>query len=280
MNHNDSDPIPTVSIVMNCYNCSRYLKEAIDSVYSQTFDDWEIIFWDNLSTDSSSEIAKSYNQKLRYFCGKKNVPLGHARNYAIEHARGEYVAFLDCDDTWLPTKLEKQLRVFENDQNVKLVFSDCNIVNKQHNIINTSFSIQTPYRGHIFNELLSHYSFIPLVTVLVSRSIFEEVGTFDNDYEIAEEYELFLRIAQKHPFDFIDEPLANYRVHDSNWSHKQDVGINEELKIMNHWLTEIPDLDKNVRKNAKKKILRRKLALYNYYIVSKLKLPKILSKFY
>ena len=75
---------PLVSVVMNCYNSDRYLKEAIDSVYAQTFLDWEIIFWDNASTDRSAEISKSYDDKLLYFLGNQHVSLGAARNLAFE----------------------------------------------------------------------------------------------------------------------------------------------------------------------------------------------------
>ncbi|ABE52511.1 glycosyltransferase family 2 protein [Methanococcoides burtonii] len=271
---------PTISIIMNCFNCSKYLKEAIDSVYAQTYEDWEIIFWDNVSTDNSAEIANSYDNKLRYFCGNKNVPLGYARNLAIEKIQGKYIAFLDCDDMWLPTKLEKQMAIFESTSNVKLVFSDCNIVDSQHNIINRSFAVQTPARGNVFEKLLMSYNFIPLVTAMIEKDVLDDVGCFDNTYRIAEEYDMFLRIAYKYPIDFVDEPLAEYRVHDSNCSHRQDIGIKEELMIMDHWKNTATHIEKKISIQLKKKILKRKAALYVYYIVSKLKLPKRFSKYY
>ena len=100
-----------VSVIMNCYNGEKYLREAIDSVYSQTYKDWEIIFWDNASTDRSAEIAKSYNSKLKYFRGEKTIPLGAARNKALEKCSGDYVAFLDCDDLWMEDRLKKQMEL-------------------------------------------------------------------------------------------------------------------------------------------------------------------------
>jgi len=96
---------PTVSILMNCLNGARYLREALDSVFAQTYTDWEILFWDDASTDESAKIAKSYGRKLRYFRGLGGMPLGYSRNCGLEKARGEYLAFLDCDDVWLPTHL-------------------------------------------------------------------------------------------------------------------------------------------------------------------------------
>jgi len=122
--------IPKVSVIMNCYNCSKYLREAIDSVYAQTFTNWEIIFWDNASTDNSSNVAKSYDAKLRYFCNDKTTPLGNARNLAVQQACGEYIAFLDCDDIWLPEKLKLQINLLDNKPEVMLVFSDNYIVDQ------------------------------------------------------------------------------------------------------------------------------------------------------
>ena len=83
-----------VSIIMNCYNGQRFLKEAIDSVYQQDYEDWEIIFWDNASEDDSAKIAKSYDKKLKYFLAPSNTSLGEARNIALQKAHGKYIAFL------------------------------------------------------------------------------------------------------------------------------------------------------------------------------------------
>src|SRR3990167_1275331 len=114
---------PLVSIVMNCYNSEKYLREAIDSIFAQTYQHWEIIFWDNASVDASAEIAKSYDDRLHYYRGTETVPLYAARNKALEKCNGEFIAFLDCDDLWLPRKLEKQIPLF-SDQLVALVYSD------------------------------------------------------------------------------------------------------------------------------------------------------------
>ena len=96
---------PLVSVIMNCHNGERFLREAIDSVYAQTYSNWEIIFWDNVSTDDSSSIAQSYDNRLRYYLSEGFTSLGMARELAVQKSNGEYVAFLDCDDLWLPEKL-------------------------------------------------------------------------------------------------------------------------------------------------------------------------------
>ena len=107
---------PLVSILMNCYNGEKYLYEAIDSIYSQTYSNWEIIFIDNCSTDTSSKIANSYEDgRLKYYKTQKNLPLGAARNWGIKFINGKFLAFLDTDDVWFSNKLEKQLKVIKED---------------------------------------------------------------------------------------------------------------------------------------------------------------------
>jgi glycosyltransferase involved in cell wall biosynthesis len=100
-----------VIIIINCFNGSQYLQEAINSIYAQTFKDWCIFFFDNCSSDSSGEIAKSFNHQLKYYRHDHTIPLGHARKLAVEMTanQSEWIAFLDTDDIWLPNKLERQM---------------------------------------------------------------------------------------------------------------------------------------------------------------------------
>ena len=117
---------PLVSVIMNCLNCEQYLNEAIDSVYAQTYENWEIIFWDNDSCDNSKNIAKSYDSRLKYFSSDETCILGKARTMAVQEARGEYLAFLDCDDIWFKDKLKNQMRFFfEGEENLGLVYGSC-----------------------------------------------------------------------------------------------------------------------------------------------------------
>ena len=97
--------------------------EAIESIYTQSYANWEIIFWDNASTDSTREIAQSFGSKIKYFCSDENMPLGYARNLAFKKANGEFIAFLDDDDLWMPSKLEEQIPLFNN-SNVGLVYGN------------------------------------------------------------------------------------------------------------------------------------------------------------
>ena len=105
---------PLISIIMNCYNGEEFLKHAIKSVLSQTYKNWELIFWDNQSTDNSFKILKKYKDKrIKYFYAKKYTTLYEARNLAIKKSKGEFIAFLDVDDLWLKNKLEFQIAHFK-----------------------------------------------------------------------------------------------------------------------------------------------------------------------
>ena len=106
---------PLVSIIMNCYNGEKYLTEAINSVMRQTYSNWELIFWDNVSTDKSKDIFYSFHdERLKYKLSDKHTNLSEARIRAIKESQGELIAFLDVDDFWKNKKLEKQVSLFED----------------------------------------------------------------------------------------------------------------------------------------------------------------------
>jgi glycosyltransferase involved in cell wall biosynthesis len=233
---------------MNCRNCARYLPEALDSVRQQTFKDYEIILWDNQSTDNSGEIAQSYGKPLKYFRGEEYLPLGAARNKAIEQAAGKYIAFLDCDDIWLPEKLEKQVALLESKKELGLVYSDCYVIDSAGTAREKTYfyNYKKPFRGMAFKELFQANP-IPLLTAIITREAFNKVGVFNPKYEIAEEYDLWLRIAEYYPIDFIKQSLAKCRVHSESAYQKNPVLANKEnLQILNYWLNRNPGLKKEL----------------------------------
>lgn len=204
---------PRVSVIMNCLNGERYLREAIESVFAQTYTDWEIVFWDNASTDASAEIAKSYGERVRYFRSEETYALGKARNLAIAQARGEYVALLDCDDVWLPEKLGKQVSLGDTGSSIVLIYSDSYFIDPDGTVIGRYFRHAPPPPGDAFIGLLTRRNFIPCLTVLMRRTVVEKVGGFNPALGYAEDFDLFLRILRTHGAAYVDEPLAKYRRH-------------------------------------------------------------------
>jgi len=240
-----------VSIIMNCHNSADYLKEAIDSIYAQIYTDWEIIFWDNMSTDQSATIAKNYDEKLRYFKGEEFLSLGEARNKAIEQAEGDYIAFLDCDDIWLPQKLEKQMPIFNNDSKIGLVFSDAIYFNQKGKVFQL-FNKKKPAEGYIFRQLLENY-FLCLPTVVIKKETLIGLREwFDNRFNYIEEADLFLRIAHDWKIAYVDEILAKYRMHKGSWTfvHKYSFS-NEGEALIKKFLDLYPNFSKEYSNELK-----------------------------
>jgi glycosyltransferase involved in cell wall biosynthesis len=235
--------MPLVSIIMNCYNGSRYLREALDSAYQQTFKDYEIVFWDDCSTDNSGEIAQSYGGSLRYFRSGKLLPLGAVRKAAISKAKGKYIAILDCDDIWLPHKLEKQIPFIESNNELGFVYTNCYLMDSEGNLKEkTYFEHTKPLKGMVFNSLFQQ-NFIPSTSVVITKDILDKAGGYNSKLILAEDYDLWLRVADHYPVDFIDQSLVKIRVHDQSTTHKNHMLIyKQNLIIRNYWLTNKPAL--------------------------------------
>jgi glycosyltransferase involved in cell wall biosynthesis len=227
-----ANKIPAVSVIMNCYNGEKYLREAVDSVYAQTFTDWEIILWDDASTDGTESIARSYDKKLKYFKGEKASSLGQARNFALEKATGEFIAFLDQDDLWMPEKLEIQIPVFQSDEEIGIVISDIYFFNDNEGIIKQAYLKKKPPTGFVFRELLKNY-FISLGTAVVRRKSLENLTYwFDERFNMIEETDLFIRISHTWKLGYADKPLGKWRMHKDSWTFSQPLSLPEERNIM------------------------------------------------
>lgn len=222
---------PLVSVIMNCYNCNQFLNEAVDSVVTQTYTNWEIIFWDNQSSDNSKAIIESYDDhRIKYYRSEEFTPLGEARNLAINRASGEYIAFLDADDIWLTDKLSMQIPLFEN-ENVGIVISNTEFFNNRGQV-KRSYGKSKPPVGRVFNELLGAY-FISLETAVIRRKALDTLDHwFDNRFNMIEEYDLFVRLAIEWELDYVDEVLARWRVHANSWTWKHNDLFPGERKLM------------------------------------------------
>jgi glycosyltransferase involved in cell wall biosynthesis len=223
---------PKVSVIMNCYNGAKYLREAIDSIYAQTFKDWEIIFWDNASTDNSAEIAKSYDERLKYFVGDKTVPLHAARNFALRQAKGKYIGFLDCDDIWLPQKLELQVPLFKKGKRTGLVYSNGYKLDI-YGLKRINYKRIQP-SGQIFRQLLRRYN-LNMPTVMVFKEALDSLDhRFDESLNVPGDCDLFMRIARTWDVIYLPAPTAIYREHGENIHlSKQDIIPGEMEFILN-----------------------------------------------
>ena len=218
---------PLVSILMNCFNGEKFLREAVDSVLAQTYQNWEVIFWDNQSTDKSAEIFKSYSDpRLKYFYAPKHTLLYEARNYAFEKTGGELIAFLDVDDWWLSEKLDRQIVLFR-DSDVGLVCSNYFVENKIKGRKREVFKNPMP-QGRILESLLQN-NFIALVTLMIRRSALKSMpAPFDSRFHIIGDFDLEIRLAATWKVGIEQTPLAVFCAHGDNESGKHgDLMIRE-----------------------------------------------------
>ena len=202
--------MPEVSVIMNCYNGERYLREAIDSVINQSFTDWELIFWDNVSTDTSAAIVASYKDpRIRYFRGQTNVPLGHARKLALAEARGAWVGFLDTDDLWQPSKLAVQLAAVSGGDDL-LCYAG--IVEMEPDGKRIRELLPRYPTGDMFEAQLNQFD-INMVTPLIRRAaLIEHDITFDPEVTASEEYNLFIRLLSKGTACAVPAILGAWRI--------------------------------------------------------------------
>jgi glycosyltransferase involved in cell wall biosynthesis len=215
-----------VSILMNCYNGEKYLREAVDSVLAQTYKHFELIFWDNCSSDSSAEIFNSYpDERLRYFLAPEHTDLGGGRAKAWEYLSGEFVAVLDADDVWLPSKLERQLPYF-SDPEVGIVISDTLFFNEVAE--KPLYAGKYPPEGWVFENLLKEY-FVSLETLIIRRSAAQQLPrAFDADFSAIADFDLVVRLSRVSKLAVVPEILAKWRVHADSDTWRYPLSFVEE----------------------------------------------------
>ncbi len=234
---------PTISVVIATYNYGRYLAGAIASVLGQTFTDYEVIVVDDGSTDDTESVIRPYlsDSRIRYL-RTEHVGQPAAKNAGIRDGTGRYVAFLDADDVWLPTKLEKQVAVFErSDPELGVVYCRRGFIDPDGREFTRDQ--RTPRRGDVLAPIF-HRPFICFSSSVIRRDVLEEVGHFDESIPMSIDYDLWLRIALRYHFDFVDEPLVLYRTGHANLSTRLSERIWCVRKIIYRFLDELGGRDR------------------------------------
>lgn len=209
---------PLVSIITPCYNCGKFIAETIESVQAQTYPNWEMFILDDGSTDESIAIAQQYAQKdSRIHVSENTENFGAAltRNRAIGMSRGEYLAFLDADDLWVPTKLEKQLR-FMQENNCDFSFTEFEHVNEQ----GQSLGRQCKVINHLSYRKMLLFNWAGCLTVMYKQDLNNKIYS-DNTRQF-NDYSLFLRVIQNcNRAMGLHECLAAYRIHKASISRNR-----------------------------------------------------------
>jgi len=286
---------------MNCYNSDKFLKEAIDSIYMQSYSNWEIIFWDNASTDNSARIAKSYDNKLKYYLASETSPIGHARNFALEKASGKYIAFLDCDDMYFPNKLQSQINLLESNQ-FNMCYGSVSVIRENGSEIKKFFVKNNS--GNIFANLLRHYE-INMQTVMLRKDyLINNNLTFNSSMAFCPDHNLFMLVALDTEVGVIKDVIAKYRKVDNSLSKKTidvaadeyrftlDSIINNNAGLKERYQVEfnsaynkatyyevLSDITNNKKKQARLKLKKILTSRIEYFLLYLLLLSPVSNKF-
>lgn len=217
-----------VSIIVPAFNAETYIRATLDSALRQTYANCEIIVVDDGSTDGTLAILADYGEKVRVV-RQQNRGSACARNAGVAAAHGEWIAFLDSDDIWLPDKTVKQLAGcgrFPISHTDSVCFGET----LERELLRSSF--EPPYAGEVLDQLLV-VNFITTSTVMVRRDIFERFGGFDESYVTCEDWALWLKICAEHELGYLAEPVVRYRFHKKSKSTMSRRTLIARLRILN-----------------------------------------------
>ena len=246
-----------ISVIIPTYNRKETLKRAIQSVLIQSYTPYEIIVIDDGSNDGTKEWLKDNFPNVKYIY-QMNSGVSSARNKGIKFARGDWIALLDSDDEWLPSKLKDQANEIESNPAAK--FLHTNEIWIRNGVRVNQMKKHKKYGGYIFEKCLDMCRISPS-SVLIKKDIFDEIGMFDETLKVCEDYDLWLRFASKYPVHFLDQPLIKKYGGHSDQLSKVDDGIESYRirslkKIMNSGI-----LNKK-QKTITKDVLVKKMYIY------------------
>jgi glycosyltransferase involved in cell wall biosynthesis len=215
-----------VSVIINCYNSEAYIKKAIESVIAQTYNQWEIILWDNQSNDKTREIILGFNDdRIKYYLSSTFTNLSLARKHAIQKASGTYLAFLDSDDYWHPNKLSLQIVELKKDNDVGIVHTNFKLVSENDNLkvqLQKNYYATIKQFGYsnkkIYKRLL-YSNFIIFSSLVIRKNIYDQIGGINDNFNQNEDYELLLKASLITNSTNISQDLTYYRIHSNNQSH-------------------------------------------------------------
>jgi cellulose synthase/poly-beta-1,6-N-acetylglucosamine synthase-like glycosyltransferase len=229
--------MPLVSIIMNVRNGAATLSEALDSVLAQTFADWELIAWDDRSSDPSAAIiARYHDRRIRYHLSPEEVPLGKARSHAMRLATGAWIAFLDQDDIWLPSKLDKQMALA--DDGVGLIYGRTIrfYLSGKERDYDQAHEYKPLPEGDIFTQLFTESCFIAMSSAVFRRSAVEAIGGIPDPIQIIPDYYLYVAVARRYQIRAVQEAVCRYRMGPNSMSQVAALQMHREaLWLVDQW---------------------------------------------
>jgi glycosyltransferase involved in cell wall biosynthesis len=249
-----------ITVIMPVYNGERYLEKAVRSVLAQSYPNFELILVDDCSSDQSTQIIEKYlpDQRVVYLRNTKNTGVASSRNRALEHAKGEFITFHDQDDLWLPNKLSLQMDALRQNPDVGLLHTRYARIDTEGELLPEYRSLceqafgnnrAETYVGDVFEEIFISNDIQPL-TSIIPKKVLDEVGWFNPDLPGVDDYELWLRIAQRYPIGHLQTITGFWRMHGAQQSKQGYAMLLIRLKAMDTFLATYPDATKRVNREA------------------------------
>jgi glycosyltransferase involved in cell wall biosynthesis len=227
---------PKVSVIVAAYNYARFLADALDSVVRQTFADYEVLVIDDGSSDDTAAVVQPFLDDARvHYYRTPHLGQSGAKNTGMRLARAPLLAFLDADDLWLPDKLARQVALLRADPALAVVHTRRLLIDESGRVLEYE-QPQLP-RGLVLPRLFRD-NFVCFSSVLARRPVLEEAGGFDNELSLAIDYDLWLRVARRHRFDHVDEPLVCYRTGHASLSRRIEERLAAVYYIRRRFLDE------------------------------------------
>lgn len=278
-----------ISVIIPTYNRHHLLQKAINSVLTQSYAHFEIIIVDDCSTDGTEHFVKSLSDKrIRYIKHEQNKHASASRNTGIELSRGEFIAFLDDDDQWLPTKLEKQLELLkQSPMSTALIYCWMDYITQSEQII---ASVRPTLKGNVFHHVLDQQRIGGCPTLLIRKSVIKDCGTFDEALLRGNDGDFIRRICLKYEVDLVPEVLVkvsinhgNQRISDNtiNGIKSSLVSYTTRLQKFSTLLTKYPTQTSNIYASIAyhHALLGHKTLIFKYIIKSILLNPFGMYKF-
>ncbi len=231
-----------VSIILATYNREDFLDQTLESLVNQSYQNIEIIIVDDGSVESMKRYVRNIvdkidDNRIKTFFLEQNRGVAYALTYGMDNSEGDYIAHIGSDDLWHKDNISQQIEVIQKDKSVGLSFTDVARINKRGEILHNSRfqeNIIGPIRGLSFKRLYLKGLFVPGISVMFDRNVYKKVGGLDDSFSLSNDYDFFLRMAQQTKFDYVDNVLAYWRMHDNNLHDLNKIQTyKERLEIIN-----------------------------------------------
>ena len=212
--------MPRVSVIIPSYNHEKYVAESLNSVFSQTYQDFEIIITDDGSQDRTVEVIKQFNDpRIKLFCFSQNQGAVVAANHCIQNAQGEFIALLNSDDVFKPQKLEVQVKFLDENSNIGAVFSQAQFIGENSQVLTIvnyeNFDKENRTRFEWLNYFFYHGNCLCHPSILIRKECYDNIGLYDPRLAQLPDFEFWIRLCQKYEIFVLPEKLVKFRIRDN-----------------------------------------------------------------